>query len=188
MQPKITITGDLGSGKSVVSKLIQAQLGFEMYSTGKVQRAIADRYGMTTLALNQYAETHPEIDKEIDSVFVSLNDAPQGIIVDSRLAWFFMPNSFKIYLRVPVAVAAARIMGDDTRKGERYRDLDHAIADLTARKQSENRRFLEKYGADCADMSLFDYVADTDQRSPESVAEGILKAFEAWNKRINIHS
>jgi cytidylate kinase len=180
MQPKITITGDLGSGKSVVSKLLQAALGFEIYSTGKVQREIAARYGMTTLELNQYAETHPEIDAEIDSAFAQLDHRPEGLIVDSRLAWHFMPRSFKLYLRVPIEVAAARIMGDPTRKGERYASLEQAVADIRARKQSENRRFLEKYDANCADMLNFDYIADTDNRSPESVAEGILAAFEKW--------
>jgi CMP/dCMP kinase len=183
MQPKITITGDLGSGKSVVSKLLQAQLGYEIYSTGKVQREIAARYGMSTLELNQYAESHPEIDNEIDSAFVKLNHHPEGFIVDSRLAWHFMPDSFKLYLRVPVEVAAARIMGDPTRKGELYASLEQAVADITARKQSENRRFLDKYGADCADMSHFDYVADTNGRTPEVVAAGILTAFEEWKMK-----
>ncbi|HHG85828.1 MAG TPA: cytidylate kinase, partial [Bacteroidetes bacterium] len=132
IQPKITITGDLGSGKSVASKFLQDNLGFEIYYTGKVQREIAARHGMTTLELNKYAETHPEIDEEIDSVFVDLNLRPEGLIVDSRLAWFFMPNSFKVYLSVPVAVSAARIMGDNSRKKERYRDFEHAKRDISA--------------------------------------------------------
>ena len=183
MQPKITITGDLGSGKSVVSKLLQAQLGFEIYSTGKVQREIAARYGMSTLELNQYAENHPEIDKEIDSAFAQLNDRPEGLIVDSRLAWFFMPNSFRLYLRVPVEIAAQRIMGDPTRKGEQYASLEQAVADISARKQSENRRFLDKYNADCADMRNFDCVTDTNGRSPEAVAAEILAAFAAWKEK-----
>ncbi len=183
MQPKITITGDLGSGKSVVSKLLQAQLGFEIYSTGKVQREIAARYNMSTLELNQYAENHPEIDKEIDSAFAQLNDRPEGLIVDSRLAWFFMPNSFRLYLRVPVEIAAERIMGDPTRKGEQYASLAQAVADISARKQSENRRFLDKYNADCADMGNFDCVTDTNGRSPEAVAAEILAAFTLWKEK-----
>lgn len=182
-QPKITITGDLGSGKSVVSKLLQEKLGFEVYSTGKVQREIAARYGMTTLELNQYAHTHPEIDEEIDSTFASLNHRPEGLIVDSRLAWHFMPQSFKVYLRVPIEVAATRIMGDSTRKGERYATAAQAIADITARKRSENERFLAKYNADCSNMANFDYVADTADKNPEAVAAGILQAFHQWEMR-----
>lgn len=188
MHPKITITGDLGSGKSVVSKILESTLGYEIYSTGKVQREIATRYGMTTLELNQYAETHPEIDEEIDSAFIRLNSASEGYIVDSRLAWHFMPNSFKIYMRVPYEVAAARIMADTTRKGEQYSSLIDAVTKLKARKDSENSRFLEKYGCDCSNMDNFDYVADTQNASPEEVAKGILEAFEAWKKAQGIHA
>jgi cytidylate kinase len=181
IQPKITITGDLGSGKSVVSKFLNAQLGFEIYSTGKVQRAIAERYGMTTLELNRYAETHPEIDEEIDGVFVELNKRPEGLIVDSRMAWFFMPDSFKVYLSVPPRVSAERIMGDTSRNKEKYPDLETAIRDITARKASENRRFLEIYEADCANMDNFDLVVDTSTILPEEVGQRILDAFQAWD-------
>lgn len=183
MHPKITITGDLGSGKSVVSKLLEAALNYQIYSTGKVQREIAARYGMSTLELNQYAETHPEIDEEIDSAFIQLNNAAEGLIVDSRLAWHFMPSSFKVYMSVPLEVAASRIMADPTRKGEQYADLGQAVAQLKARKDSENVRFLEKYGCDCTKMANFDYVADTNGPSPEEVAAGILKAFESWKEK-----
>jgi cytidylate kinase len=40
---------------------------------------------------------------------------------------------------------------------------------------SENNRFLEKYGVDCADMKNFDLVIDTSERTPEQVVEEILK-------------
>ena len=33
----ITITGNLGSGKSTISKIIQEKYGFEIYSTGTIQ-------------------------------------------------------------------------------------------------------------------------------------------------------
>ena len=91
----ITITGDLGSGKSTVAKLLQERLNYDYIYTGKIQRMIADRYNMSTVELNKYAETHPEIDAEIDSTFKSLNNST-NLIVDSRMAWFFLPHAFKI--------------------------------------------------------------------------------------------
>ena len=174
MEPKITITGDLGSGKSAVSKVLQARLNYEIYSTGKAQRKLAAEMGMTTLELNQYAETHPEIDDRIDGVFKDLNHQPEGHIVDSRMAWHFMPVSFKVFLMVPVETAAQRIMGDGSRKHEKYQDLDHAVRDLKARKQSENVRFLEKYQVDCTDPGNFDLAINTARISPEQVADIII--------------
>lgn len=180
MEAKITITGDLGSGKSAVSALLSERLGYEKYSTGKVQRKLADRYGMTTLQLNEYAETHPEIDDEIDSVFIEFNASPEGMIVDSRMAWYFMPDSFKVFLMVPVEVAADRIMSDSSRKGEQYSSREHAIQDLRARKESENRRFLDKYNADCTRPGNFDIAVNTAKLRPDQVAGIILSAFEIW--------
>ena len=37
----ITITGNLGSGKSTIAKYIRDEYGFEIYSTGTIQRKLA---------------------------------------------------------------------------------------------------------------------------------------------------
>jgi len=188
----ISITGDLGSGKSTVSKILKERLNYEYIYTGKIQRDLADRYNMTILELNKYAETHPEIDEEIDSIFKSLNDlypsptlpkgeeAVSGLIVDSRLAWFFIPKSFKVYLKTDVEVAAKRISHDKQRKSEKYISQYEAINDIIARKESENKRYLELYGADCSNLSNFNLVIDCSYITPEKVADSIIEKFNAW--------
>ena len=65
---KISLAGDLGSGKSTVGRIIGEKCGLEFYSTGTIQRKIALERGMTTYELNRYMEDHPEIDDEIDKV------------------------------------------------------------------------------------------------------------------------
>jgi cytidylate kinase len=67
---KITLTGDLGSGKSAVSSILCEITGFEYLSTGRIQRKIAENMGMDTLELNRLADTDPSIDERIDSVFI----------------------------------------------------------------------------------------------------------------------
>ena len=179
----ISLTGDLGSGKSTVSGILKERLNYDYIYTGKIQREIADRYGMTTLELNQYAETHPEIDKEIDATFKSLNDS-HNLIVDSRLAWFFIPKSFKVYIKVDVEVAAKRIFNDISRKSEKkYASLNEAVHNIIARKESENKRYIELYGADCSEMSNFDLVIDSSQLSPEDVADEIIQSFNYLNNK-----
>ena len=98
MSKIISLTGDLGSGKSTVSAILCKTMNYEYVYTGQIQRRIAERYSMTTNELNVYAETNPEIDQEIDNTFKSLVDA-ENLIVDSRLAWYFIPNSFKVFLK-----------------------------------------------------------------------------------------
>lgn len=172
---KITLTGDLGSGKSAVSKLLCEKTGYQYVSTGQIQRQLAAELGMDTLELNRRADWDPTIDERIDGIFVALGQDPHGYVVDSRLAWFFLPTSLKIYLAVDVRVAAQRILADPSRNSEQYQTEAEAIEKILARKQSENERFLKKYGADCANMGNFDLVLDTTGRSLEAVCALILE-------------
>ena len=175
----ITVTGDLGSGKSTVSNILINRLKYNFIYTGKIQREIADKYKMTTLELNQYAETHPEIDEEIDATFKSLNESTD-LVVDSRLAWFFIPESFKVYLKTDITVAANRILNDSVRKNEKYASNDEAVRDLTARKASENKRYMELYGANCSDLSNYNLVIDCSCITPEKVADDIIAKYHSW--------
>ena len=175
----ITLTGDLGSGKSTVSKILIERLNYNYVYTGKIQREIANRYQMSTLELNQYAETHPEIDTEIDATFKALNDSTD-LVVDSRLAWFFIPKSYKVFLKTEITVAADRISNDRQRKNEEYVSKEEAIRDIIARKTSENKRYMELYGADCSDLSNFDLVIDTSYITPEKVVDMIIAGYRAW--------
>ena len=175
---KITITGDLGSGKSAVSRILCEKTGFDYVSTGRIQRQLAEELGLDTLEMNRRADTDPSIDQRIDGIFVDLGKDPHGYVVDSRMAWFFLPDSFRVYLQAEVAVAAERILGDPHRKSEEYESKEEAIRKILARKQSENDRFLLKYGADSTNLHNFDLVLNTTRRSPEQVAALILKGVQ----------
>ncbi len=178
---KITLTGDLGSGKSAVSKILCERTGFQYVSTGKVQRQLAAEMGMDTLEMNRRADWDASIDEKIDGIFIELGRDPHDYVVDSRLAWFFLPVSFKVYLKVDIRIAVRRILADPNRKSEEYETEDEAIAKITARKRSENERFLKKYGADCTNFHNFDLVLDTSERSPAEVSALILKAMDMKN-------
>jgi len=179
MSKIISITGDLGSGKSTVSDLLLKSLNYEYVYTGNIQREIARRRGMTTLELNKYAETHPEIDAEIDSTFKSLNESTD-LIVDSRLAWFFIPKSFKVFLKTNLIISANRISGDSRRENEKYSSTEDAVNKIAARKASENKRYMELYRADCSDLSNFNLVVDTSFITPERAAGIIFSEYNSW--------
>ena len=175
----ISITGDLGSGKSTVSNLLRERLNYEYIYTGKIQREMAVKYNMTTLELNKYSETHPEIDEEIDSTFKSLNESTD-LIVDSRLAWFFIPKSFKVFLKTDLMVSVDRISDDNQRGNEKYSSKEEAANKIIERKTSENKRYMELYGANCSDLSNFNLVVDTSVITPEEVANIILAEYNSW--------
>ena len=176
---KITLTGDLGSGKSVVSRILCERTGFEYISTGRVQRQLAQELGIDTLEMNRRADTDPTIDERIDGIFVALGKDPKGYVIDSRMAWFFLPESFKVFLQTDVHIAVQRILNDPDRNSEQYHSPEEAAQKILARKASENARFLVKYGADCANLNNFDLVIDTAQRSQAAVADVIFEVLEA---------
>ena len=171
----ITLTGDLGSGKGTVSEIIKRTLNFKTYSTGDVQRQIAARYNMTTLELNKYAETHPEIDEEVDGCFTALSSSSENLIVDSRMAWHFLPDSFKVYLRVDIDIAVSRIMNASRGNVEVYSSLEEAKAKIVERKSIENKRYMSIYNVDCANMSNFDLMVDSSNINPETIANAIIE-------------
>lgn len=179
--PKISITGDLGSGKSAVSRLLSEKLGFRIVSTGLIQRDIAAKYGMTTLELNEYTKTHPEIDDEIDNTVTQLQEKEESLIFDSRLAWHFAPKTFKIFLTVDPDEAAKRIF-NDKRKSENYQSIHEAKEKILARRKSELVRFKGYYNIDYSDLKNYDCVVDTTNVKPEEVCELVIDRFTNWLK------
>ena len=49
----LTLTGDLGSGKSTVAKLLLERLGLTYYSTGSILRKMAEENGISILEMNE---------------------------------------------------------------------------------------------------------------------------------------
>jgi cytidylate kinase len=177
---RITITGDLGSGKSTVCSILSERLGVETFSTGALHRAFAAERGLSTKEMNVYMEKHPEMDREIDDELVARAASLDGFVIDSRLAWHFVPDTLKVDLLVDVEIAARRIINDERGSSESYASIDSAIEQLTKRKASENYRYREFYGVDCSDVSNYNVVVDTSSVAPGAVAELLVGEYARW--------
>ena len=179
MKDKISLAGDLGSGKSTVSKILINSLGAEYYSTGAIVRSVAEKRGMSVVELNVYMETHPEIDYEIDDGLKELSEVDKLLIIDSRMAWHFTRGTFKVYLSTDVYTSAYRIMNAN-RAGEHAATLEDTVNDTRARRESEKKRYMTQYGVDIKDLMNYDVVVDTTTATPDEVAECIASAFSRW--------
>jgi len=179
MKDKISLAGDLGSGKSTVSDILISRLGAEYYCTGAIVRSIASDMGMTVTELNKYMETHPEIDRRIDDGIAALSEVDRLMIIDSRMAWHFTKGTFKVYLSCDIETSALRIMHAN-RAGECSSSLEEQMKCTRERRESEKKRYLEQYGVDIKDLKNYSLIVDTTQATPEQVAEQIISGFEKW--------
>ena len=177
----ITISGDLGSGKTSVSRLLSTRLGYEYVCIGEIHRRIAQEMGMNLLEFNLFAESDPRIDERIDSSLAALIESHLSYVIESRVAWYFFKNSLKAYLLVDPAVGAARVMSDTLRRNEPlYANPAHAMTQLAARRQSENRRYLSLYGIDCSNLRNYDVVLDSTALTVEQTVEQLYAATALW--------
>jgi len=180
----ITITGNLGSGKSTICKLLSEKYQFEIYSTGKVQRELARQMSMTTLELNQLMCSDHKYDNMIDDTTakISRENPDKDIIFDSRLAWHFVEHSFKVFVSVSLEVAAERVMMDTRGAEEKYTSLEEAKKLLAERAATERVRYKDIYNLNYMDFSNYDLVIDSTFCTQDKIAEIILNEAKEYEK------
>ncbi len=176
---KISLAGDLGSGKTTVGEILSEKYNLKKVSIGQILREMAQAQGMTVAEFNTYMESHPEYDNLVDDKLKSYETQKGNYLFDSRMAWHFVPSGYSVYMKVDVETAALRIMNAE-RENEKYPNVAVAVEKLTERRQSELLRYNSLYGVDISDMSNYDLVVDTSGKSPEEVANIIIENFEIW--------
>lgn len=173
----ITLTGNLGSGKSTICKILKEEYGFEIYSTGTVLRQIAADFGVSVLEMNKMMCEDHKYDHLIDDTTakISRENPDKNIVFDSRLAWNFVEKSFKVFLSVDINEAARRVYGDASRgEVETYKSQDDCKASLIDRAKTEDARYKEIYGINYFDMNNYNLVLDSSYTSPEMLAKAIV--------------
>lgn len=171
----LTITGKLGSGKSTICNILAQKYGFEIYSTGKIQRKIALDMGISTLELNELMRKDPKYDDLIDNEVVRISKERKGenIIFDSRMAFHFVEDAYDIFSTIDPAEAARRVMLAPRGNEETYADQLDAQNQLLERSRLENIRFKEIYQIDNLDYTNYNLVIDTSWSEPEVLADKI---------------
>lgn len=175
----ITIAGSQGSGKSTICKILEKKYGLQHVKISQIMRKMAEQRNITILEMNQLAELDPEIDKLIDQASIDISNEflkqNKHAIFDSRMAWHFVPNSIKVYITADERVRAERILNDGTRGNiENFDKIDETISSINNRMLSENSRYKKYYGVDNLDMSNYDLVLDSSNKTPDELAEEIV--------------
>lgn len=180
----ITIAGKPGSGKSTTSKRLATELGYTHFSSGDLFRAIAKERGIDVYEVNILAETEKEIDHQVDQKLRDIGAKDDELVIDSRMAWHWMPQSFKVYLDLDLAIAAERIL--DNMTAERIQaenippDTGAYTEVLQKRLNSEVKRYYDLYQVNPYDTNNYDLVIDTSKNNPDQVTSAVLELYTQW--------
>jgi cytidylate kinase len=170
----VVLNGDLGSGKTTVSRLLAQRLHLRRISIGDMYRTMAAQRGMTALQLNRHAELDDKVDHYVDQLQADVAASGEPLIVDSRLAWHFFADALKVHLVVDQTVGAQRVLMRPADDVERYTSVEQARTRLAIRSDSERMRFLTRYGVDKTRLRNYDLVCDSTSATPDQIVDQIL--------------
>lgn len=175
----ITISGVPGAGKTTLAKALAKKLSYRFVSIGDLRGEIAKRHGMTINELNRLGESEAWTDKEADDYLVELGNKDK-LVIDTYLGWHFVPNSFKVYLKVAYDVGAGRIIKDPSRDDEKIGEtVEEHLQYLRRKVESDTIRYQKWYGVRIDDESHYDLVIDTTHMETGEVLEKVLRALKA---------
>jgi len=176
----ITLGGLPGSGKTTVARILADKLKMEYINAGDIFRNLAAKKGMTLEEFGFFAERNPNIDKAIDKKLLEIARR-DNVILEGRLAGIMLElndvEALKVWLEAPLDVRVKRISGRD------IKSMEASLADTQVREKSEWDRYYNIYHVDIRDLSVYNLVIKTQDRTPEDIADEIIKKFNEAQKK-----
>lgn len=177
----ISLGGELASGKGTTSLILAESLNYGIYRNGEYFRKLAKESGMDVTEFNEYVKDHPEIDMEIEKSASEYAKTHDNFIIDARLGFYAVPESFKVYLTVDINESARRAFNDPNRKStENFATVEEQKEDILKRYKMENERYWNLYHVHKEDLSNYDLVIDTTNLKPQEVANKIEEEYKKW--------
>ena len=168
----ITISGTPGRGKSTVAELLDKKLELRYVYSGMIFREMAEKYKMSLEEFGKYCEGNSEIDKELDARQIEILKKGD-VILEGRLAgWLAHLNkipAFKIAIVTDIDTRAKRIVNRE--KG----DVEKRKKEIIKREKSEATRYKNYYNIDLYDMSIYDLVIDSGDKTPAEIVDIIIE-------------
>ena len=166
---KITIFGLAGTGTSSAGKMLTERLGYQFVSSGNIFRNRAKELGLSLADFGSLCERESEHDKALDQEIKYVGEISDNLVVESRLAWHFIPDSIKIKFICENEERLRRIAKRDGLTVDEAREL------TTARDQSEVLRYQSYYGlSELGPDQAFDLIVDTTTLPLLDVVEKVL--------------
>lgn len=173
----VAIGGPPGSGKSTAGRLVAAALGLEFRSAGEEFRRAGRARGMDVDAFGRYAESHPEVDEELDRAMLRL--AIPGRLLEGRLTGpLCRQKGIPVHYVIVTAAEDQRVRRI---AGRDHQPVAEARERIRAREASERERYRRLYGIDL-DRETPDLTVDATVPPPNDVAEAIVAFVRAQER------
>jgi len=140
--PVIRISGNLGAGKTTVSKILAEKLGYKFISIGQIFRKIAKEKNLSLEVFYQNLSTEKSLETEIDDYQKKIINSLDNIVIEGRVTPF-LPCKFKsvnILLLVDEEVGAKRQL-----QREENKDINQIIQESRERVENESAHYLRLY-------------------------------------------
>jgi CMP/dCMP kinase len=171
-RPPLTLTvgGLAGTGTSTLCRVLADRLALPYAYAGGIFREEAARRGLSLAEFNALCQADPSVDRSLDDRQVELLERG-GLILEGRMAGWLAHHHGIAATRVWVTCDEdERIRRITERDGE---DPEVQRARTRERERSELERFRRYYGADLADLSVYDLVLDSTDASPDDLADTV---------------
>jgi radical S-adenosyl methionine domain-containing protein 2 len=166
---KITISGGVASGKTTIGKLLSNVLGYKFVSIGEETRKIAESQGLGILELQNERVKNPNIDIRIDELFSDACNQETDIVIDYRMGFNFIHNSFNILLLISEDAATKRLLSANR--------LKESFETVSVRNNLMKDHFFKLYGLNFLDSKHYDLIIDVEEfNTPEEIISFILRS------------
>lgn len=163
---KITLSGEVASGKSTVGNLLAKKLGYQFLSIGNFTREIAEKKNMSIVEFQEECKKNPELNKKVDNEFLEHCKTIKNAVIDYRLGFHFLPDAKHFFLKITMKEASNRLRKAQ-RKNESYKTIE-------VRNELFKDQFLNSYGLNYTNPDYYDNTIDVSNLTAEEVTNHIL--------------
>lgn len=172
----VTVGGLAGTGTSTLCRLLSATLDLPYTYAGQLFRREAARRGLSLAEFGALCQEDPAVDRSLDDRQLELL-AEGGLLLEGRMAGWLAAHD-------EVDAFTVWVVCDEDERMRRIADRDGGDVEeqrrvTLDREASEQARFLDYYGADLADLSIYDLVLDSTDHAPDALARQVVAGLRA---------